>query len=115
MTPLGRGMNRDMTIHELLRTLTPMTIQQKPSTEPETLSLPPSTQTAETKKNQKRCGCCTKKLSLVDFTCTKCSVRFCGTHRLPEEHSCPHDFRKEGQMLLAKANPRVVADKIDHI
>jgi len=61
---------------------------------------------------QKRCGCCTRKLALVDFECDKCKIRFCGTHRLPEIHDCGHDFRVAGAAQLAAANPRVVADKV---
>jgi len=64
---------------------------------------------------QKRCGACKKKLCLSDFACAKCTTRHCGAHRLPETHACPHDFKKEGQTLLTKQNPRVVADKVDRI
>lgn len=64
---------------------------------------------------QKRCGACKKKLCLSDFACAKCTTRYCGMHRLPETHACPHDFKKEGQTILTKQNPRVVADKVDRI
>jgi predicted nucleic acid binding AN1-type Zn finger protein len=70
--------------------------------------------TLEPKKNN-RCGCCSKKLLLSDIGCAKCGTRHCGAHRLPELHACPHDFRKEGQALLAKQNPRVVGDKVERI
>jgi len=66
-------------------------------------------------KEQKRCGlgeACKKKLALSDFACGKCKTRYCGTHRLPELHKCPHDFMKEGKELLAKLNPVVVGDKM---
>ena len=70
-------------------------------------------------KDQKRCGFtggeCKKKLVLSDFACNKCSMRYCGAHRLPETHKCPHDFMKEGKELLAKLNPRVVGEKLDRI
>lgn len=66
---------------------------------------------------QKRCGCegCRRKLTLTDMECAKCKSRFCGQHRLPELHACPHDFRKEGAAQLAAANPRVVADKLNRV
>jgi hypothetical protein len=64
---------------------------------------------------QKRCGACKKKLCLSDFACAKCTTRYCAMHRLPETHACPHDFKKEGQTLLTKQNPRVIADKVDRI
>ena len=112
-------MSRDMTIQELLRSLTPVAQQKKPVAEPESLDLAAAAITAAITdtKVQKRCGSgeCKKKLLLSDFACTKCSVRHCGAHRLPEEHACAHDFRKEGQILLAKQNPRVVNSKLDQI
>ena len=66
---------------------------------------------------KKRCGSalCKTKLALTDLTCSKCQVRFCRSHRLPELHACPHDFRKEGQVLLSAQNPVVSAEKIEHI
>ena len=69
----------------------------------------------EASVEQKRCGACKKKLCLSDFACTKCTTRYCAMHRLPETHACPHDFKKEGQTLLTKQNPRVIAEKVDRI
>ena len=113
-------MSRDMTIQDLLRSLTPQIHQKQAASDPTPLTLSEASAetTAEPKTAvQKRCGssCCKKKLMFADLECSKCKTRFCGEHRLPEAHTCPHDFRKEGQMLLAKQNPRVVHDKIDHI
>lgn len=107
---MSHGMN-DATLSALLQALTPVLAAQKgPTVTPEELPPPPAAA-----KPQKRCGCCTKKLALTDFDCPKCKSRFCSAHRLPELHACPHDFRKEGQVQLEKANPRVVADKVDRI
>jgi predicted nucleic acid binding AN1-type Zn finger protein len=66
-------------------------------------------------KAPNRCGCCKKKLTLTDFTCNKCSARFCVQHRLPELHSCPFDYRDEGRANLTKQNPRIIGDKLDRI
>lgn len=85
----------NMTIHALLKSLT---VSTPADAEP---------------KVQKRCGNCKKKLCLSDFTCDKCKTRFCGAHRLPELHACPHDYKKEGKALLEKLNPRVVNDKLE--
>ena len=63
--------------------------------------------------NKSRCGSCKKKLMLSHIACSKCSVRYCDGHRLPELHDCPHDFKKEGQTLLEKQNPRIVGDKLE--
>lgn len=102
----------DATLSALLQALTPV-LAAVPQAGPAVAPAPVATAAAA--KPQKRCGCCTKKLTLTDFDCPKCKARFCGTHRLPELHACPHDFRKEGQAQLAAANPRVVADKVDRI
>lgn len=113
---MSREMN-DATLSALLQALTPVLAAQKGPTAVDPAQLPPvsAPAAAAAAKPQKRCGCCTKKLTLTDFDCPKCKARFCGAHRLPELHACPHDFRKEGQAQLAAANPRVVADKIDRI
>jgi hypothetical protein len=62
-----------------------------------------------------RCACCSKKLTLSDFACGKCQIRHCGTHRLPEAHTCSHDFKASGREQLSQQLVRVVNDKIEHI
>jgi predicted nucleic acid binding AN1-type Zn finger protein len=93
---------------------TPEQQRLQPLTEPPPLALKES-QAATSSTSQKRCVCCPKKLTLTDFACGKCKHRFCSTHRLPEQHSCGHDFRAEGARQLAAANPVVVAAKVDKI
>lgn len=97
----------------ILRGLTPLLAAKAQPTDPPAMTVadpvpqPP----------QKRCAGteCRKKLTLTDMECAKCKTRFCSSHRLPELHACPHDFRKEGAAALAAANPRVVADKLDRV
>ena len=111
-------MSRDMTIQELLQSLTPVVHHKKATEDPATLDLNATAKAEPEVKEQKRCGfsgTCKKKLLLTDFACTKCSTRYCGAHRIPEEHACSFDFRKEGQAILAKQNPRVVNSKLDQI
>jgi hypothetical protein len=62
-----------------------------------------------------RCATCRKKLSLSDFDCGKCKVRYCGAHRLPEAHNCSHDFKAAGKIQLSKQLERVVGAKVDVI
>ena len=93
---------------------TPEQQRLQPLTEPPALALRSTTETTST-THQKRCICCTKKLTLTDFACGKCKHRYCSTHRLPEQHSCGHDFRAEGARQLAAANPVVIAAKVDKI
>lgn len=61
-----------------------------------------------------RCGSCNKKVGVVGFKC-RCGSTFCGSHRYPEEHSCTHDYKVAGREAIAKANPPVVADKLQRI
>ena len=70
---------------------------------------------AEKPKEQKRCCTCNKKLTLSDMTCSKCKNRHCMQHRQPELHTCPHDFKAEGQALIAKQNPRLSGTKMERI
>ena len=41
-----------------------------------------------------KCTICNKKLKLTDFAC-RCGITFCTKHRLPEQHNCSHDFKKD--------------------
>lgn len=70
--------------------------------------------TSETqKKEQRRCGCegCKAKLLLTDFAC-KCTVRFCQSHRLPEDHRCTFDHRAAGKAVLKEQLVKAVNDKV---
>ncbi|XP_074317959.1 zinc finger A20 and AN1 domain-containing stress-associated protein 1-like [Silene latifolia] len=46
----------------------------------------------EGKTMKKRCGCCKKRVGLTGFEC-RCGQVYCGSHRYPELHSCPFDFK----------------------
>ena len=59
---------------------------------------------AKKKKRKKRtCGhnSCRKKLLLSDLPC-RCAIRFCSHHRLPETHSCSHNFNNETDLAFMK-------------
>jgi predicted nucleic acid binding AN1-type Zn finger protein len=66
---------------------------------------------------KKSCACCSKKLTLTDFACGKCQIRYCAVHRLPEEHACSsmEAVRVAAQAALAAANPQVIGKKVDII
>lgn len=49
---------------------------------------------------------CNKKLKLYDMEC-RCNHKFCSTHRLPEDHACSYDYKKDKIKL-----EKVVADKV---
>ncbi|KAK9290188.1 hypothetical protein L1049_008354 [Liquidambar formosana] len=61
-----------------------------------------------------RCLVCKKRVGLTGFRC-KCEITFCGVHRYPEKHACTFDFKKEGRDAIARANPVVVAEKLEKI
>ncbi|KAG8647059.1 zinc finger A20 and AN1 domain-containing stress-associated protein 4 [Manihot esculenta] len=61
-----------------------------------------------------RCSTCRKRVGLTGFKC-RCGTTFCGTHRYPEKHGCTFDFKKVGREEIARANPLVVAEKLEKI
>ena len=63
-------------------------------------------------KNPGRCWKCNKKVGLTGFKC-KCGYVFCGTHRYAGEHNCDFDYKTTGREAIAKANPVVVAPKME--
>lgn len=69
---------------------------------------PPAQQSAN------RCSTCRKKVGLTGFRC-RCGVTFCGTHRYPEKHGCPFDFKAMGREAIAKANPVIKGTKLEKI
>jgi len=70
------------------------------------------------KKRQKRCKKtgCRKKLQLTDYPC-KCGYIFCPLHRLPEQHDCSFNFKKERNDESEKTigEMKCVSDKIENI
>ncbi len=64
------------------------------------------------KRNEKnRCGKCNSRLKLFDFTC-KCKIKFCSTHKHPEEHYCDFNHKKKAREILKSNNPVVVTSKV---
>ncbi|VFQ91424.1 unnamed protein product [Cuscuta campestris] len=66
------------------------------------------------KEGPSRCNTCRKRVGLTGFTC-KCGNLFCATHRYSDKHECPYDYQNAGRDAIAKANPVVVAKKLDKI
>ncbi|KAI3976027.1 hypothetical protein MKX01_016710 [Papaver californicum] len=58
-----------------------------------------------------RCSNCNKKVGLLGFSC-RCGGFYCSMHRLPEIHSCTHDYKRLGREMVAKENPLVKRDKL---
>ncbi|CAF1700187.1 hypothetical protein Bca4012_002039 [Brassica carinata] len=79
---------------------------QIPSTEKQIQQQPP--------QRPNRCTVCRKRVGLTGFMC-RCGTTFCGTHRYPEVHGCTFDFKSAGREEIAKANPLVIAAKLQKI
>lgn len=69
-----------------------------------------------TKKKNKKCAFCKKKLSLINFEC-KCNKVFCATHRYPESHNCDciEEIKKDQIENLRKNNLSCVSEKINKL
>jgi hypothetical protein len=61
-----------------------------------------------------RCFECKKKIPLTSITC-RCMRKFCSTHRYSDRHNCPFSYIEMGRQELEKANPRIVAPKIQKL
>ncbi|KAJ8570375.1 hypothetical protein K7X08_037347 [Anisodus acutangulus] len=66
------------------------------------------------KEGPTRCTTCRKRVGLTGFNC-KCGNLFCAAHRYSDEHDCPYDYKNAGRDAIAKANPVVVAEKLNKI
>ena len=65
-------------------------------------------------KHKNRCFSCKKKIGLTGFKC-RCGYIFCSEHRYSDKHECTFDYKLAGRAGIAKANPKVVASKINKI
>jgi hypothetical protein len=65
-------------------------------------------------KPKSRCQWCNKKVGLTGFSC-RCGYTFCSEHRYSDKHNCSFDFKSQNKEILSKANPQVVASKINKI
>ncbi|KAG5583565.1 hypothetical protein H5410_054192 [Solanum commersonii] len=77
------------------------------------LSSGPSSE-VKPKEGPTRCTTCRKRVGLTGFNC-KCGNLFCAAHRYSDKHECPFDYKNAGRDAIAKANPVVVAEKLNKI
>ena len=59
------------------------------------------------------CFQCNKKI-ISGFKC-RCEYTFCASHRQYNKHNCTFDFKSHSREALSKANPAVIADKIEKV
>ncbi|CAH8304252.1 unnamed protein product [Eruca vesicaria subsp. sativa] len=94
------------------------TLKFEPEAEPSTICPPPcpppksSDVAVQEPVKKQRCNMCQRKVGVTGFTC-RCGHMFCGSHRYPEEHLCPFDYKQSGRDALAKQLPLIRADKIN--
>ncbi|PHT29453.1 hypothetical protein CQW23_30958 [Capsicum baccatum] len=68
----------------------------------------------KSKEGLKKCTACRKRVGLTGFSC-KCGDLFCAVHHYSDKHNCPFDYRIGGQNVMEKANPIIVAEKLNKI
>lgn len=62
-----------------------------------------------------RCAECNKKLGVIMVMKCHCEKLFCAQHRYAEAHNCLFNFKAEGKTILARENPKVIAQKLPKI
>lgn len=63
-----------------------------------------------------RCSICNKKLKPIETAMRcKCGASVCKAHRFPDQHDCPHDFKRERREALKRELIRVKRDKVVRI
>ncbi len=63
------------------------------------------------KQKKDRCCVCNKKLRTCVLQC-KCELVFCSAHISDTAHNCTFDYKLFGKDLVAKQNPKILADKM---
>lgn len=90
--------------------MTPASVMATPNSVVDT----PRKKKKKKKSNRKRCHQCKTRVGFTGFEC-RCSFVFCDKHRYADVHSCTFDYAADQRSLLAKANPKVVAAKLDRL
>ncbi|PHT99714.1 Zinc finger A20 and AN1 domain-containing stress-associated protein 8 [Capsicum chinense] len=68
----------------------------------------------KSKEGLKKCTACLKRVGLTGFS-WKCGDLFCAVHHYSDKHNCSFDYRNAGQNAIAKANPIIIAEKLNKI
>jgi len=79
-----------------------------------TVNVPQLSTSITSIKTHIRCGCCRKKVSLVQFPC-KCGGVYCAEHRLGTTHDCTYDYRTENIKHLSTNLVKLEGLKVDQI
>ncbi|PHT31099.1 Zinc finger A20 and AN1 domain-containing stress-associated protein 8 [Capsicum baccatum] len=68
----------------------------------------------KSKEGLKKCTACRKRVGLTGFSC-KYGDLFCTVRHYSDKHNCPFDYRNAGENAIAKANPIIIAEKLNKI
>ena len=62
-----------------------------------------------------KCSKCKRKITLVQTVTGRCLCGnlFCPLHRMPEDHSCSYDYKREAMKRLVKDNPKLVTPELE--
>lgn len=60
------------------------------------------------------CLVCNKKVKIFAVQC-KCKQPLCKLHVSETSHTCAYDYKKHGKELLNITNPKIIAEKINHL
>jgi hypothetical protein len=61
-----------------------------------------------------KCHSCGMKVGYLGYSC-KCGYTYCGKHRYSDMHNCTYDYKTEAKEKISKANPAVVAEKLNKL
>ena len=70
-----------------------------------------TTEVSETLKAADQCIVCGKKVKISTVQC-KCKQPLCKLHVMESQHQCSYDYKKHGQEILNKQNPRICGPKL---
>ncbi|PHT29118.1 Zinc finger A20 and AN1 domain-containing stress-associated protein 4 [Capsicum baccatum] len=68
----------------------------------------------KSKEGLKKYTACHKRMVLTGFSC-KCGDLFYAVHHYSDKYNCPFDYRNACQNAIAKANPIIIAEKLNKI
>eukprot|EP00826_Nyctotherus_ovalis_P057809 TRINITY_DN7915_c0_g1_i1.p1 TRINITY_DN7915_c0_g1~~TRINITY_DN7915_c0_g1_i1.p1 ORF type:complete len:134 (+),score=36.01 TRINITY_DN7915_c0_g1_i1:167-568(+) len=61
-----------------------------------------------------KCRECGVRVGYLGYPC-KCGYVYCGKHRYDDMHGCTFDYKGEAKEKISKANPAVVAEKLNKL
>lgn len=69
------------------------------------------TEVSEILESNNKCIVCGKNIKIFAVQC-KCKQPLCKLHVMESQHQCSYDYKKHGQEILSKQNPRISGSKL---